>query len=136
MPPRPATASIRCSAKVDPTGRSGMIGVFGASERIAGVPVPRRLRKGLAPRAEQLDRTVGWPRLPYPLGLATLVGLRERLRERNLYRTPVPAATRQDFEEAPRWRAARSPDGRFNDPHEPHMGAVNAPFGRNATALP
>src|SRR3954470_20079874 len=118
MPPRPATASIRWSAKVDPTGRSGMVGGLEASDRIADVPLLPRLLKELAPLAERLDRTVGWPRLPYPLPLAALVCLRERLRERNLYATPVPAATAEDFAEAPRWRAARSPDGRFNDLHE------------------
>jgi hypothetical protein len=48
------------------------------------VPVLERLLKGWTPVAERLDRTVGWERLPYRLGLATLIGLRSRLRERNL----------------------------------------------------
>ena len=51
-----------------------------------------KLDKAVAPLAEWLDSKFGWPRLPYPLGLATLVGLRARLRERNLYGTFVPEA--------------------------------------------
>ena len=49
------------------------------------------LGKALAPLAERLDSKIGWPRVkPYYLGLATLVGLRARMRERNVYGTPVP----------------------------------------------
>jgi hypothetical protein len=42
----------------------------------------------LFPRAtEVLDRRFRWHKLPLPLGLLTLVGLRLRLRERNLFDT-------------------------------------------------
>ena len=37
--------------------------------------------------ADSLDRRVGWDKLPLPAGLLTLVGLRQRLREENLYDT-------------------------------------------------
>ena len=30
--------------------------------------------------AEKLDRRYGWDKLPWPLGLVTLIGLRNRLR--------------------------------------------------------
>jgi hypothetical protein len=81
--------------------------------------------------AERLDRRFGWGRLPYPLGLATLVGLRSRLRERNLYDTGVPVV-----HDAPGDLDARRPDGYFNDIGTPGMGGIEATFGRNAPALP
>ena len=40
---------------------------------------------------EALDRRFGWHRLPVPLGLLTLVGLRIRLRESNLHDTSSAA---------------------------------------------
>ena len=39
----------------------------------------------LARVAQTTDRWVGWFRLPKPLGLAVLIGLREQLRADNLY---------------------------------------------------
>src|SRR4029450_7896637 len=36
---------------------------------------------------EKVDRTVGWDKLPLPLGLAALVGIRDLLRQKNLYNT-------------------------------------------------
>ena len=37
--------------------------------------------------AERLDRRRGWDKLPLPLAMLTLIGLRNRLREKNLYDT-------------------------------------------------
>jgi hypothetical protein len=98
-------------------------------DRVAGDVIPERL----APIAEKLDRTTGWDRLPPGLGLAALVGIRHRLRERNLYdtgRAPTEAATAS---------AAPSPvrtlDGTGNDPGDPAMGSAGSPFGRNAPPL-
>ena len=34
-----------------------------------------------------IDRRLGWDRLPTPLGLAVLIGVRDMLRQRNLYDT-------------------------------------------------
>ena len=45
------------------------------------------LGKLLTSTAGALDRRFGWDRLPRPLGVLTLVGLRMRLREKNLYDT-------------------------------------------------
>jgi hypothetical protein len=81
--------------------------------------------------AEWLDRRFGWGRLPYLLGLFTLVGLRDRLRERNLYDTGVPVVR-----DAPGDLNQRRPDGYFNDVGTPGMGGIEAPFGRNAPSLP
>lgn len=91
------------------------------------------LAKRLMKPAEWLDRKFGWQRLPYIVGLATLVGLRERLRERNLYDTGVPPVAPPA---PPNARAERLRDGTFNDLETPGMGKADAPFGRNAPALP
>jgi hypothetical protein len=83
--------------------------------------------------AEFLDHKVGWHRLPVPLGLVVLVGLRDVLRKRNLYDTsdepavnlpPVAAA-------APEVRTTRTVDGTYNDLDEPRMGMAGFRFGRN-----
>ena len=43
----------------------------------------------LSKTAGSLDRRFGWDRLPRPLGVLTLVGLRQTLRKRNLHDTGV-----------------------------------------------
>ena len=48
--------------------------------------------KLLTATATALDRRFGWDRLPLPLGVFTLVGLRTRLREKNLYDTGAGGA--------------------------------------------
>ncbi len=85
--------------------------------------------------AEALDRSVGWPRLPKPLGILTLVGLRKRLRERNLYDTGGPAyepasASEMGPSEVD-YLHARTVDGTYNDLDHPLMGSVGSRFGRN-----
>ena len=37
--------------------------------------------------SEKVDKRIGWHRLPMPVGLLTLIGLRDRLREQNLHDT-------------------------------------------------
>lgn len=91
------------------------------------------LAKALMKPAEWLDRKFGWSRLPYVLGLGTLIGLRERLREQNLYSTGVPGVTEPL---PPGARAERQIDGSFNDLSCPGMGKAGAPFGRNFPMLP
>ena len=54
--------------------------------------MPRFLTSLLTDAAAKLDRRYGWDRLPWPVGLATLIGLRNRLREREpLRHGPGPA---------------------------------------------
>jgi hypothetical protein len=83
--------------------------------------------------AELADRRIGWHRLPVPLGLAVLAGLRDVLRKDNLYDTgalpavnlpPVPPVTPED-------RSNRSLDGSHNDLGQPRMGMAGSRFGRN-----
>jgi hypothetical protein len=78
--------------------------------------------------ASALDRRVGWDRLPRPLGVVVLVGLRLRLRERNLHDTG-PGGARAPETDTP--RDARATDGSWNDLERPAMGMVGARFGRN-----
>jgi Animal haem peroxidase len=83
--------------------------------------------------ADWLDRRFGWDRLPGPLGLLTLIGLRNRLRQRNLHDTGVPAASPELIEKAvdPTYRSRRSIDGTLNDLDTPRMGGIGTRFGRN-----
>jgi hypothetical protein len=83
--------------------------------------------------AQGLDHRVGWDRLPKPLGLLMLLGLRNILRQRNLNDTShepsidlpplAPPSTR--------YQKARTPDGSYNDLTDPRMGMAGARFGRN-----
>ncbi|MFG1707794.1 peroxidase family protein [Nonomuraea sp. M3C6] len=83
--------------------------------------------------AERIDRAVGWHRLPLPLGLAVLIGLRDRLRDRNLHDTSGrPAIDPPPVGPPQAWHAtARTPDGTYNDLARPAMGMAGARFGRN-----
>jgi hypothetical protein len=84
--------------------------------------------KLLTATASVLDRRFGWDRLPRPLGVITLVGLRTRLREKNLYDTGAGGA-----KAAPNGgpRGVRTADGSYTDPDSPAMGMIGARFGRN-----
>ena len=44
-------------------------------------------RRMLIKVSEAVDRKWRWDRIPVPLGLLTLIGVRDALRERNLYDT-------------------------------------------------
>jgi len=77
-----------------------------------------------------VDRSVGWDKLPVPLGLLALIGLRDELRAHNLYSTydgpppVVPDPVNPRF-------TARTVDGSFNDLSMPSMGMAGSRFGRN-----
>jgi Animal haem peroxidase len=81
--------------------------------------------------AESVDRRVGWDRLPLPVALLTLIGLRDRLREENLYDTGRGPLDRPDISAHPSYLTARTLDGTFNDLNDPLMGALGSRFGRN-----
>ena len=87
--------------------------------------------RALVAAAEALDRRVGWFRLPTPLGLAVLVGLRSRLRSRNLFDTgPHPAGPLPPDVTGEHQRA-RTVDGTYNSPDDPRAGSIGCRFGRN-----
>jgi len=82
---------------------------------------------------KEIDRTVGWDKLPVPLGLGTLLEIRKRLRERNLYDIESPATRnrRPRPEWVPRYQTARTADGTYNELEDPQMGSAGTRFGRN-----
>ena len=84
---------------------------------------------------DRLDRRFGWDRLPQPVGLLTLIGVRNRLRQRNLYDTGLPAASPELIEKAadPIYRSGRTVDGALNDLESPLMGSIGTRFGRNVS---
>jgi hypothetical protein len=81
----------------------------------------------LIPLASLVDRRIGWDRLPRPIGLLMLVGLRDELRARNLTDTGLvkPAPLR------PHDLKIRTLEGGWNDLHRPAMGSFGTRFGRN-----
>jgi len=80
---------------------------------------------------EVVDKKVGWHRLPLPLGIPTLIGIRERLRHENLFDTGVPESPDDLPPYDPRYLTARTLDGTYNDLSRPMMGSMNTRFGRN-----
>ncbi len=79
---------------------------------------------------EALDQRFRWYTLPLPLEILTLIGLRMRLRERNLYDTSS-TAQRPPKPDGVRHLTARKVDGTFNDLDNPAMGSAGTRFGRN-----
>jgi hypothetical protein len=80
-----------------------------------------------------VDASIGWDRLPPPLGLAVLAGLRRVLRRRNLYDTnpglPVTPPFPPPYD--PKNLTIRTVDGSYNDLNNPRMGMAGQRFGRN-----
>jgi Animal haem peroxidase len=79
------------------------------------------------------DRCIGWDKLPTPLGLATLIGLRNILRQENLYDTSgEPGVNTPTLPpRTPAMLVNRSEQGVYNDLSEPRMGMLGSRFGRN-----
>jgi hypothetical protein len=83
--------------------------------------------------AEKVDHKIGWDKLPKPLGLLDLIGIRNTLRENNLFdtsRLPAVGAT-QPPPYNPKFLTERSFDGSWNDLDHPEMGMAGTRFGRN-----
>ncbi|MGZ4353358.1 MAG: peroxidase family protein [Gaiellaceae bacterium] len=92
--------------------------------------LPSRLYSSLT---QVVDDRIGWAKLPVPLGMLTLVGVRDRLRYRNLHdsgRGPLDRPPADDFDHA-HHLTARTLDGTYNDLDDPLMGALGSRFGRN-----
>ena len=79
----------------------------------------------------QVNRVTDWWNLPTPLGLLNLRGLRDDLRESNLFDTRAPANgdAPPTTESLPKHRTY---DGSRQDPTDPDMGKAGTRFGRNA----
>src|ERR1700716_3822963 len=82
---------------------------------------------------QALDRSIGWHTLPLPLGIATLIAARNRLRRENLYDTNIAPIVNPPTPQgsSPRYLTARTPDGSYNDLDHPEMGSTGTRFGRN-----
>ena len=96
---------------------------------------PRRsLGKVFMSATEAIDKAWGWHRLPLPLALVVLEGIRMRMRQQNLY-DPATAAYDRDMKPAQpeddRYLTRRTADGTYNDLRDPAMGSVEMRFGRN-----
>ena len=85
----------------------------------------------LARGAEALDRRFGWDRLPRPVAIVVLIGLRNRLRAKNLYDTGRGPLDKPDVDDHPDYLTARTLDGTFNNLDDPLMGSLGSRFGRN-----
>jgi hypothetical protein len=83
--------------------------------------------------AQAADRAFGWDKLPRPLGLLVLIGLRNILRQRNLYDTSAlpSAAAPKAAAPGPETLTTRTPDGSYNDLGHSAMGMAGTRFGRN-----
>jgi hypothetical protein len=83
--------------------------------------------------AQLIDQQLGWDKLPKPLGLLVLIGLRNILRQKNLQDTNVAPAVNlppiQPFSSTA--LTARTDDGSYNDLSARRMGMAGARFGRN-----
>lgn len=89
--------------------------------------------------AAWLDHRYGWDKLPVPLGLLSIAGLRATLRAQNLVDTNTPGHPPSPAHGPPDELESRTPDGTYNDLQNPQMGAMAARFGRNVplpSALP
>jgi hypothetical protein len=137
-----ATAPRRIgrAARATRARRAGLL----ALTAVAGLAAWRRMRAWASdPRAPRpwmplvarVDRTIGWHRLPWPVGLPIVFALMGQLRRENLYdpdtitpslptRAPIPTPPASVL-------AARTVDGTFNDLSRPAMGSAGTRFGRN-----
>lgn len=82
---------------------------------------------------ETVDYTIRWDHLPTPLGLLALIGIRNVLRQRNLYDTTHEPAVNLPAVEPlqARYLTTRTADGTYNDLDNPRMGMAGSRFGRN-----
>jgi len=80
----------------------------------------------------KLDGRFGWDKLPLPLSLAVLVGLRNELRRHNLHDSNLlPTDALPELPDPPADDSVRTIDGSYNDLTAPRGGMAGARFGRN-----
>jgi hypothetical protein len=95
--------------------------------------VTGKLTKLVSDFAEKVDRSFGWSRLPTVAAIPVLIGLRDRLRAKNLYDVGRGPLDRPPFEDPDTTRhlGARMINGTYNDLDDPLMGSLGSRFGRN-----
>ena len=80
--------------------------------------------------AEAVDKKVGWHNVrPTLLGVLTLVGVRDRLRQQNLFDTGLPEPSDGCPPFDPRFLKARTLDGTYTDVSRPLLAAADTRFG-------
>lgn len=103
--------------------------------RVPGSDYRRSLAWRVVNRASTtMDQKIGWHKLPQPLGLAVLVGVRNVLRQKNLHdpQTVVPVVNPPAVDSPrPEHRTSRTHDGSYNDLTVPRAGMAGTRFGRN-----
>lgn len=93
--------------------------------------MPSLLTTWFIKATEVIDRRIGWDKLPPWIGLSVLIGVRDALREHNLYDSyrgnppSAPAHTPAEY------LTVRTVDGSYNDLSAPSMGMAHTRFGRN-----
>ncbi|OBG48320.1 peroxidase family protein [Mycolicibacterium fortuitum] len=95
------------------------------------MPKPSLLMRLFLTTTELIDRRIGWDKLPPVLGVAVLVGIRDALREHNLYDTCQGAPPEADPLPPSDYLTVRTANGSYNDLSAPSMGMANTRFGRN-----
>jgi hypothetical protein len=81
----------------------------------------------------EIDRNIGWDKLPLLGSLGVLIGVRNTLRAHNLYDTGVPqVGPANPIPPYPDAGSRRTPDGTSNDLRCPFMGSAGTRFGRNS----
>jgi hypothetical protein len=120
-----ATAFSLWAAEVARRAIQGPVGRFSYTPSIA--------TQLYAHFAVWVDKVIGWPQLPPPLGLALLLGERVMLRWQNLHDTEQFRSVPQPDPQASgtAYLTQRTHDGTFNDLRDPRMGSANRRFGRN-----
>ncbi|MFD3037723.1 peroxidase family protein [Mycolicibacterium senegalense] len=95
------------------------------------MPGPSLLTRLFLKTTELVDRRVGWDKLPPFLGISVLVGIRDALREHNLYDAYEGNPPQPPPLDPTEYLTNRTADGTYNDLSVPSMGMANTRFGRN-----
>ena len=91
---------------------------------------PSILKRGFERAVREIDHRIGWDRLPVPLGLLALVGIRDTMRDANLFDNHDVTPSAPPPADDSRHLVARTIDGSYNDLTVPSMGMA----GRGSAA--
>jgi Animal haem peroxidase len=111
---------------------AGAVTVYAGKKLFAHLNRKGDLTRAFDAAATRVDQKLGWHKLPPPLGLLVLVGMRGTLREDNLTDTGSVRAAGTPPVPPEGYLEERSADGIYNDLKDPMMGSANTRFGRNA----
>lgn len=112
-------------------GAGALIAFLGAKKWYARPDNKRKTQNWFNDLAENVDRKIGWDKLPTWLGVIDLIGLRRTLRAENLHdtRTQESAPPPPPFDE--KFNIYRTVDGTYNDLEHPAMGSAGTRFAHN-----